>query len=370
MAPEETSPSAGVDILIVEDSAIQATLLRRTLVQHGFAVTVARDGAEGLALIRQRKPTLVISDIEMPKMNGYEMCHEIKRDETLQDIPVILLSALSDPEDIIRGLNAGADNYLTKPYDEQYLLRRIDYVLTNKKLREISRVRVGIEIHFAGKSHIVDSDRQQILDLLLSTFENAVQQNRELIRSQLELKTLNEQLELRNKLIRTTFGRYLTDEVVASLLDSPEGTTLGGERRQVTMLMADLRGFTSLAGRLAPEQVVTIVNRYLATMVEVIVQYQGTIDEFIGDAILVIFGAPTQRQDDAQRAVACAVAMQLAMTTVNAENCRAGLPSVEMGIGVHTGEVVVGNIGRFLEMNIPLVLLPPWREKVGMGGTG
>jgi DNA-binding response OmpR family regulator len=180
MAPEATPPGVGVDVLIVEDSAIQATLLRRTLVQHGFAVTVAKDGAEGLALIRQHKPTLVISDIEMPKMDGYEMCRAIKQDETLQDIPVILLTALADPEDIILGLNAGADNYLTKPYDEQYLLRRIDYVLTNKRLREISRVRVGIEIHFAGKSHIVDSDRQQILDLLLSTFENSVQQNREL----------------------------------------------------------------------------------------------------------------------------------------------------------------------------------------------
>jgi adenylate cyclase len=218
-------------------------------------------------------------------------------------------------------------------------------VLTNRKLREISRVRVGIEIHFAGKSHIVDSDRQQILALLLSTFENAVQQNRELIKTQLELKTLNKQLELRNRFIRETFGRYLTDEVVASLLDAPEGTRLGGERRQVTMLMSDLRGLTSLAGRLAPEQVVTILNRYLETMVEVIVQYQGTINEFIGDAILVIFGAPIWRQDDAQRAVACAVAMQLAMTAVNNENSRIGLPSVEMGIGVHTGEVVVGNIG-------------------------
>jgi adenylate cyclase len=141
------------------------------------------------------------------------------------------------------------------------------------------------------------------------------------------------------------FGRYLTDEVVASLLDSPGALRLGGEQRTVTIVMSDLRGFTSLSGRLAPEQVVVMLNRYLSTMVEVILHYQGTINEFIGDAILVIFGAPVWRDDDAPRAVACAVAMQLAMATVNAEHRRTGLPDVEMGIGVHTGEVVVGNIG-------------------------
>jgi adenylate cyclase len=172
-----------------------------------------------------------------------------------------------------------------------------------------------------------------------------------------EIQRLAGQLEARNRFIRETFGRYMTDEVVASLLDSPEGLRLGGEKRQVTMLLSDLRGFTSLSGRLAPEQVVAILNRYLGTMVEVILQYHGTIDEFVGDAIFVIFGAPVWHEDDAQRAVACAVAMQLAMRTVNEENRRAGLPEVEMGIGVHTGEVVVGNIGS------------PKRTKYGVVGS-
>src|SRR5919199_53781 len=110
-------------------------------------------------------------------------------------------------------------------------------------------------------------------------------------------------------------------------------------------LMSDLRGFTSLMGCLAPEQVVTIINRYLSAMVDVILQYEGSINEFIGDAIFVIFGAPLWRPDHAQRAVACAVAMQLAMVSVNAQNRSDGLPEVEMGIGVNTGEVVVGNLG-------------------------
>ncbi len=145
--------------------------------------------------------------------------------------------------------------------------------------------------------------------------------------------------------IRKTFGRYLTDEVVANLLESPEGLKLGGERRTITILTSDLRGFTAISERFPPEEVVKILNFYLGCMADVITQYQGTIDEFMGDGILVLFGAPTVREDDATRAVACAVAMQLAMVTVNDKMKEWGLPKLEMGIGINTGEVVVGNIG-------------------------
>ncbi|MBI5367376.1 MAG: AAA family ATPase [Planctomycetes bacterium] len=160
-----------------------------------------------------------------------------------------------------------------------------------------------------------------------------------------KVRERTQQLEVRNKFIRDTFGRYLSDEIVSDLLEAPSGLKLGGESRQVTILMSDLRGFTSMAERLAPEQVVTLINIYLSVMTDVIVKHHGTIDEFIGDAILVVFGAPTARANDAERAVACAVDMQLAMATVNEQAVRAGLPAVEMGIGLSTGGVVVGNIG-------------------------
>ncbi len=145
--------------------------------------------------------------------------------------------------------------------------------------------------------------------------------------------------------IRETFGRYLTDEVVANLLERPEGLKLGGERRKITILTSDLRGFTATSERLPPEEVVKVLNLYLAHMADVITSYQGTIDEFMGDGILVLFGAPTAREDDALRAVACAVSMQLAMIPVNEKMKELGLPILEMGIGINTGEVVVGNIG-------------------------
>ncbi|MEH1895588.1 MAG: adenylate/guanylate cyclase domain-containing protein [Nostoc sp.] len=145
--------------------------------------------------------------------------------------------------------------------------------------------------------------------------------------------------------IRKTFGRYLTDEVVANLLENPEGLKLGGERKKITILTSDLRGFTATAERLSAEEVIKIINFYLGYMADVITQYHGTIDEFMGDGILVLFGAPISREDDAMRAIACAVAMQLAMEPVNQKIQQMGLPKLEMGIGINTAEVVVGNIG-------------------------
>jgi adenylate cyclase len=161
----------------------------------------------------------------------------------------------------------------------------------------------------------------------------------------LDLAQANVDLEQRNQLIRQVFGRYLSDRVVSNLLDHPENLKLGGERRKITILTSDLRGFTSVSERLQPEQVIQLLNIYLEQMADVINQYEGTIDEFMGDGILVLFGAPIVKDGDAVRAVACACAMQLAMGTVNEMMNNLGLPALEMGIGIHTGEVVVGNIG-------------------------
>jgi adenylate cyclase len=145
--------------------------------------------------------------------------------------------------------------------------------------------------------------------------------------------------------MRKTLGRYLSDEILANILETPSGLKLGGERRKVTVLVSDLRGFSAISEQLPPEQVVRILNLYLGAMTDVISQYKGTINEFMGDGIFVIFGAPISRQDDSQRAIACAVAMQLAMQQVNEQNQQMNLPILEMGIGINTGEVVAGNIG-------------------------
>ncbi len=187
--------SNGVHILIVEDSLTQAEKLKHILEQKHYHVDAAVNGKDALAFLKKSVPDLIISDILMPQMNGYEMCRKIKGDEKLKDIPVILLTSLSDPDDIIHGLECGADNFVVKPYDENYLLTRINHLLTNMELRKSDKVQMGVSIHFAGRNHVINSDRRQILDLLLSTFESAVQQCHELKKAKAEIEKMNEQLE-------------------------------------------------------------------------------------------------------------------------------------------------------------------------------
>ncbi len=145
--------------------------------------------------------------------------------------------------------------------------------------------------------------------------------------------------------IRDTFGRYLSKEVVDEVLGSPDGLKLGGETREVTFLVSDLRGFTSLSSRLPAHEVIDILNRYLERMVDMISTYHGTVDEFQGDGILAFFGAPLAADDDQERAIACAIRMQRALVEINAEQRRRQLPELNMGIGINTGEAIVGNIG-------------------------
>src|SRR6185503_16287206 len=131
MSVEKDSSQDKVEILVVEDSPTQAERLRYILEQHNYSVSVAQNGKQALTLLSQHKPTLVISDIMMPEVDGYQLCQQIKTNESLKDIPVILLTSLSDPKDVIRGLECRADNFITKPYDEEYLLSRIHYILAN-----------------------------------------------------------------------------------------------------------------------------------------------------------------------------------------------------------------------------------------------
>jgi class 3 adenylate cyclase len=196
----------------------------------------------------------------------------------------------------VQGFKLGAVDYVAKPFNAHELLARVNTHLTMDELRR-------------------------------------------------SLAAKNEELARAHELVRRAFGRYVSEEVAANILKSPEGLDLGGEEREVTILMSDLRGFTALAARLTPHEVIEFLNLYLEAMVEVISRYQGTIDEIIGDGILVLFGAPIASRDHAAKAVACGLAMQLAMTEVNQRLREKGAAELEMGVGIHTGRVIVGNIG-------------------------
>ena len=183
-----------IEILIVEDSPTQAERLRRLIQSMRYGARVAGNGQLALDAIRERKPHLVLSDIVMPEMDGYQLCRAIKADPDLREIPVILVTSLMDPRDIIRGIECGADNFIRKPYAEDYLLNRIGHMLMNQKLRKDQNMEIGIALYLGEQKHFINAERQQILDLLISTYEQAVQVNGELQARERQVIELNMRL--------------------------------------------------------------------------------------------------------------------------------------------------------------------------------
>jgi class 3 adenylate cyclase len=284
-------------VLVVDDSRTMRLGLIRALNALGFRnITEAGNGKQALELVLSKSFDLMLLDMEMPEMNGMEVLVALKANPDLSGLPVIVISGAEQEEHAVKCIEAGAEDFLPKPFNPTLLRARVTTSLEKKRLRDLDRQRL-IEL---GRAH---------------------------------------------ELVRRAFGRYVSEEVATSILQSPDGLELGGEEREVTILMSDLRGFTALAARLTPQEVIGFLNIYLETMVEVIGRYQGTIDEIIGDAILVIFGAPVACGDHADKAVACGLDMQLAMTRVNERLAGKGSAPLEMGIGIHTGCVIVGNIG-------------------------
>ena len=186
-----------VHILVVEDSPTQAIELQYLLEKSHFRVTIANDGRQALEMLQQITPTIIISDIVMPNMNGYEFCSATKEKDNLKDIPVILLTSLSDPEDVINGLICGANNFIVKPYDENFLLSRIRYILANLEIRKTATSQMGLEIIFRDKRYFLNSERVQMIDLLLSTYEAALQKNIDFQMKNEELQQARDELERR-----------------------------------------------------------------------------------------------------------------------------------------------------------------------------
>jgi adenylate cyclase len=294
--PSQEKSIQQVTILVVDDIEMNRDMLARRLIKKGFAVDVAEDGFQALDWLDKNPCDLVLLDIMMPGMSGIEVLEKVRETRDGTELPIIMATAKDTRDDIVGALRLGANDYVTKPIDFPVVLARVNVQLGLKRAND-------------------------------------------------RVRSLVKDVERRNEFIRTVFGRYLTDEVAETLLDSPEGLVLGGERREISILMADIRGFTNISSHRDPEEVVTMVNNFLSIMTDVIIGYGGTIDEFIGDAILALFGAPNAMADHAEKAVACAIDMEKAMVRVNELNLAAGLPEIGTGIGINTGEVIVGNIG-------------------------
>jgi two-component system cell cycle response regulator len=190
-----------INILLVEDSMTQSVMLQNILKQNYYNVTALQNGKEAIEYLQNNKPAIIISDVIMPEMNGYELCRHIKSMDSARDIPVILLTSLSEPEDIIKGLECGANNFITKPYDEKLLLSRIKYILINQELRKSVSTEMKIELYFGGQKHFISSDRMQILDILLATYDHAMEKKRELEEANRELKKALETIKTLKGLI-------------------------------------------------------------------------------------------------------------------------------------------------------------------------
>ena len=275
-------------ILFVDDEPDLAPLIRqkfrRDVREGAVELVFAGDGVEALEhLDADADIEIVVTDINMPRMDGLTLLSKLA--ESGRRHKSVVVTAYGDMENIRTAMNRGAFDFLTKPIDL--------------------------------------SD----LEITLDQARSAVAQEREADR------------------VRAAFGRYLSDEIAQALLSEPDAFDLGGETREVSVLMSDLSGFSQAAARLEPQRVVELLNVYLGAMTDVVDDYGGAIDEFIGDAVLVIFGAPIARPDHAERAVACAIDMQRRMDEVNAELVSRELPETRMTVAVNTGEVVVGNIG-------------------------
>lgn len=288
--------SKSCNILAVDDDALNRGVIERIVKRKGHNVTLASGGKEAIEQIKQGSFDLVLLDIMMPDIDGVEVLKKIRDDFSMSALPVIMVSALDDSDKVVELLDLGANDYVTKPIDAKVLQ---------------ARVKTQLNVVTAHK----------------------------------KISALSEDAKRRNKLLLNLFGRYVTEDVARNLVSHPRASKIGSELEEVTLLFADIRGFSDATERLSPEKALAALNNYYDVMIDVVKKFNGTIDKLMGDEMLVTFGVPKTREDDIERALACALSMQLAMAEVNERNQAQRLPEMQLGIGVNTGEVMVGNVG-------------------------
>jgi adenylate cyclase len=277
-------------VLAVDDEPANLALLRKLLTHQGYDVVEAVDGRSALAAVVSAEPDLVCLDVMMPGIDGIEVCQRLRREPEHAGLPILLLTALNRPEDKARGLEAGANDFLTKPFDEIELAARLRSLLRTKALQD------------------------RLADLL---------------------------------------GRYVSDSIAAEVLRDPFGVSLGGDRRHVSTLFADVRGYTALAAQHEPEQALDLLNRYLTVASDAVEEQGGTVADLLGDGIFAFFGAPVMHSNDPERAVRAALAIQSGVLSLDIPS----MPSVRLqtGIGITSGSVVAGNVGSERRMHYAVV---------------
>jgi adenylate cyclase len=295
-------------ILIVDDNEANRDILEARLKAHGYELLEAADGEEALAAVRQDHPDLILLDVMMPKLDGLEVCRRIKGDATLPFTPIILVTSKSDTRDVIAGLDAGADEYLTKPVDQAALVARVKSVLRIKALH--------------------DQVQAQAADL--AAWNRTLEQR------------VAEQLGEIERVGR--LKRFLSPQVAELVVSSGDDRMLESHRRDITVVFCDLRGFTAFSETAEPEEVMSILREYHAGLGALINKFEGTIERFNGDGVMVLFNDPLPCPDPSVRAVRMAVEMRGCIAGLTAQWRKHG-HELGFGMGIAHGYATLGCVG-------------------------
>ncbi len=295
-------------ILVVDDNETNRDILVTRLEKHGYQTLQAADGEEALASVAQHRPDLILLDVEMPKLDGFEVCRRLKNDPAMPYVPIILCTARAASQDVVTGLDAGADEYLTKPIDQAALVARV---------RSMLRVK---ELH--------DQVQAQAEDL--ATWNQTLEQR------------VNEQVGELDRMNR--LKGFLPPQIAKLVVSSGGEKLLESHRRDVAVVFCDLRGFTAFAERAEPEDIIAVLQEYYRCLGESIDRFEGTLQHFAGDGAMIIFNDPIPCPDPAARAVRMAVEMRGRVAAL-AEKWRRFGHELGFGIGITTGHATLGSIG-------------------------
>ncbi len=303
-------------ILVVDDSPNNLEVLRVRLNAQGYEVVTAVDGEEALARARELEPDLVLLDVMMPKLDGISVLKQIKKDEMLRFIPVILVTAKADTRDVVSGLEAGGDDYLTKPYEQAALVARVRSLLRIKELHDTVQ---------AQATKLKEQTEQ------LSSWNRLLEER---------VATQLAEIERIGRL-----QRFLAPQVVQMIASSEAADSmLASHRREITVLFCDLRGFTAFTETSEPEEVMAVLREYHESLGELIFRYEGMLDRFVGDGIMVVFNDPIPCADHTERAVRLALEMRERVDELATQWRRHG-HDLGFGIGIAACYATLGQIG-------------------------
>lgn len=288
-------------VLIVDDDPFNLDLLQQELTEQQYVVERASDGQECLERVASFSPDVILLDYMMPKMNGIEVVKYLKSDERFKGIPVVLLTAKGSLRDKVEGLDAGADDYVAKPFDAVELLARVRSMIRIKQMHD------------------------------------ALEEWNRTLASKVGAQV--QELERMSR-----FKRYFAPQIAEAILKSDDETLFKGHRREITAVFLDLRGFTAFSDSVEPEEVMELMRTYHAEMGRLIFAYEGTLERFTGDGIMVFFNDPIPSADHTKRAVCMALEMQARMKDLRTRWLKEG-HDLDLGIGLVSGYATMGNIG-------------------------